>query len=331
LIIGSIQVGHILSDICGRVVESTVPLTLTDRLYTGQVFDASSGLYYYNARYYDPLVGQFTQPDSLVANPLNPAAWNSYGYVYGNPVNFTDPSGHVAIAPWDLLDVVSFGVSFNDFVRDPSLANAGWLALDTISLLPLIPAFGAIHHAGKLDEVGDAAKGMKQSSPVRIFVDPNGRAIPQLEEGTLFRVTAVTPDIDEAITRQGFLTGQARGVTEGQLSRLASDAPLEDRIIEYVVPEGGGRFPRNTNFIGLRADPGEAIRIAQGSGRDILARPGAYLRLDEIRVYPWEVIDPVPIFKSRGLRPKHPPLQGELIFEGSISPNRIVNTIRFRP
>jgi RHS repeat-associated protein len=88
------EVGHVIYDAYGQVVETTVPLTLTDRLFTGQVFDASTGLYYYNARYYDPLTGQFTQPDSLVADPLDPRAWNRFSYVYGNPVNLTDPSGH---------------------------------------------------------------------------------------------------------------------------------------------------------------------------------------------------------------------------------------------
>lgn len=151
------RVGHVIYDAYGQIMENTVPLTLTDRLFTGQVFDASTGLYYYNARYYDPITGQFTQPDSVIPDPLNPAAWNRFSYVYGNPVNYSDPSGHVAIAPWDILDILSFGASLNDFIQEPSLANAGWLALDTISLLPLIPSIGAVHHAGKLGLVDDIA------------------------------------------------------------------------------------------------------------------------------------------------------------------------------
>jgi hypothetical protein len=208
------------------------------------------------------------------------------------------------------------------------------LALDVVGLLPIIPSVGLLRHAGKLDDLGDASRAIRRADdvgPYKIYVDPKGRAVPQYEQGTLFRATAVTPEIDEAITREGFLSGYARGVTEGHLSRLPLDAPLEDRIVEYVVPEGGGKFPRNTNFVGLRAEPFEAIRIAMGSGEDILARPGSYLRLDEIRVYPGEVVDPVPIFRARGLKPKYPPLQGEFLFEGSIPPERIINTIRFRP
>ena len=55
--------------------------------YTGQVQDAS-GLAYFNARYYDPVVGQFTSADT-VQGP------NRYGYVAGNPETLTDPSGHL--------------------------------------------------------------------------------------------------------------------------------------------------------------------------------------------------------------------------------------------
>jgi RHS repeat-associated protein len=88
------EVGHVIYDAFGQIVENTIPLTLTGRLFTGQTFDASTGLYYYNARYYDPQVGQFTQPDSIVADPLNPAAWNRFSYVHNAPTNYIDPSGH---------------------------------------------------------------------------------------------------------------------------------------------------------------------------------------------------------------------------------------------
>ena len=56
--------------------------------YTGQVPDAT-GLIHYRARYYDPALGRFTQPD--------PAGFvdgiNRYAYVGNSPVNFTDPLG----------------------------------------------------------------------------------------------------------------------------------------------------------------------------------------------------------------------------------------------
>jgi RHS repeat-associated protein len=88
------EVGHVIHAAFGQIVANTIPLTLPDRLFTGQILDQTTGLYYYHARYYDPFAGQFTQPDSLVADPLNPAAWNRFSYVHDSPTTYVDPSGH---------------------------------------------------------------------------------------------------------------------------------------------------------------------------------------------------------------------------------------------
>ena len=71
----------------------------TDHLYTGQVHDESSGLAFYNARYYDPAIGRFITPDSIVPNPLDGQDYNRYTYVRNNPIKYSDPSGHCSVAP----------------------------------------------------------------------------------------------------------------------------------------------------------------------------------------------------------------------------------------
>ncbi len=38
----------------------------TDHKFTGQKLDSRSGLMYYNARYYDPALGMFVSPDTIV-------------------------------------------------------------------------------------------------------------------------------------------------------------------------------------------------------------------------------------------------------------------------
>ena len=53
------------------------------------------GLKFYNARWYDPYLNHFTQPDSIVPDPYNPQDWNRYSYVRNNPVRYIDPSGHM--------------------------------------------------------------------------------------------------------------------------------------------------------------------------------------------------------------------------------------------
>jgi len=157
------RVAHFLYDPFGEMASSWIDPTFDasklDRLFTNQRYDADLGLYDYRARFYDPLVGQFIQPDSIVPDPLNPLAWNRFGYVYNNAVNYTDPSGHI---PWDVtIDVASFGWSLYDFIQNPTWANFGWLALDAVGLLPLIPSIGAVRHAGKLgraDNMADIAR-----------------------------------------------------------------------------------------------------------------------------------------------------------------------------
>ena len=76
--------------------ESTKVSASITRRYTGQSLDLSTGLYYYQSRYYDPLVGRFTSTDPTVALPGAPQNLNRYSYVSNNPVNATDPDGHMA-------------------------------------------------------------------------------------------------------------------------------------------------------------------------------------------------------------------------------------------
>jgi RHS repeat-associated protein len=72
----------------------------TDFGYTGQRnLDAqgnafSLGLMDYNARFYDPILGRFIQPDTVVPGAGSSAAYNRYAYVMNNPINLTDLFGH---------------------------------------------------------------------------------------------------------------------------------------------------------------------------------------------------------------------------------------------
>jgi len=62
--------------------------------FTGQEWDAETGLYYYGARYYDPRLARFISADTIVPDPRNPQSLNRYSYVLNNPLKYIDPSGH---------------------------------------------------------------------------------------------------------------------------------------------------------------------------------------------------------------------------------------------
>ena len=63
-----------------RSSSGTLP---TDHTYTGQKRDGT-GLMYYRARYYDPSLGQFISPDTIVPDPSNVLDYKRYLYVRGN-------------------------------------------------------------------------------------------------------------------------------------------------------------------------------------------------------------------------------------------------------
>ncbi|MBU2541140.1 MAG: RHS repeat-associated core domain-containing protein [Candidatus Omnitrophica bacterium] len=66
----------------------------TNYLFTGKELDASTGLYFYGARYYDAEIGRFITPDTIVQAPSDPQSLNRYAYCRNNPVKYVDPSGH---------------------------------------------------------------------------------------------------------------------------------------------------------------------------------------------------------------------------------------------
>jgi RHS repeat-associated protein len=76
-----------------RFTSGTTP---TSYRYTGQREEAGLGLYYYGARWYDPALGHFVQPDTLVPEPGNVLDYHRYGYVRFNPLKYNDPTGHQA-------------------------------------------------------------------------------------------------------------------------------------------------------------------------------------------------------------------------------------------
>src|SRR5512144_61062 len=63
--------------------EKPIPLS------TGREWDKETGLFYYRARYYDPIEGKFISKDPIGFE----GGINLYGYVQGNPTSRRDPSG----------------------------------------------------------------------------------------------------------------------------------------------------------------------------------------------------------------------------------------------
>ena len=75
-------------DSFGNLTASTASST-NPFLYTARELDSETGLYYYRARYYDPVAGRFLSQDPIGFF----GGINFYAYVRGNATNAVDPDG----------------------------------------------------------------------------------------------------------------------------------------------------------------------------------------------------------------------------------------------
>ncbi|MFY1047332.1 RHS repeat-associated core domain-containing protein [Chryseobacterium sp. GP-SGM7] len=80
--------------------------------YNAKEFDASTGYYYYGARYYDPKRSFWLSVDPLAEITMSP-----YAYVWNDPVNFADPTG--------MMGERVGGKNPKDWYRD-RLGNVSW-------------------------------------------------------------------------------------------------------------------------------------------------------------------------------------------------------------
>lgn len=71
-------------------------ISVSSYQYTDQELDAESGLYNYDARLYDPIVGRFASADVMVQAPFYSQSFNRYAYVFNNPLVYVDPTGYEA-------------------------------------------------------------------------------------------------------------------------------------------------------------------------------------------------------------------------------------------
>jgi|GEM_PF-4304270 len=62
--------------------------------YNSEGYDPMTGLQYLRARYYDSSSGRFGTADIYPGTLLDPLSQNPYSYTQGDPINFSDPSGH---------------------------------------------------------------------------------------------------------------------------------------------------------------------------------------------------------------------------------------------
>ena len=82
----------------GRVTSATGTMAETNPLrYRGYYYDAETGFYYLQSRYYDPTICSFINADSYTSTGQNFLGQNMFAYCLNNPILGYDPTGELSL------------------------------------------------------------------------------------------------------------------------------------------------------------------------------------------------------------------------------------------
>src|SRR6266498_3055680 len=138
--------------------------------YTNEYIDSYIKLIYLRSRMYSPETGRFTTKDSWQGDYNRPLSLNRWNYVEGNPVNYTDPSGHCYIDSgnmrrWRIFEYPIFGpcTDHSDDVISPDNDHYHYYPTDNV----VCPAYLSCSQAEIADAmIRFAYPGQKPSEPI---------------------------------------------------------------------------------------------------------------------------------------------------------------------
>jgi peptidoglycan L-alanyl-D-glutamate endopeptidase CwlK len=117
----------------------------------------AGNLYDYGARWYDPSMGRFLQPDPVIADPYDPQGLSRYSYVRNDPVGRVDPSG-----AWSLSANAYAGQignsGFTGIVLGLGFSGGGSYRVSASALIGGVPI---AHYTQALQVLGNLAAAVK--------------------------------------------------------------------------------------------------------------------------------------------------------------------------
>jgi hypothetical protein len=119
--------GHLWYDPHGSVLSSTLPVTLTEHIFSAQGLDSRLGLVYHGAgRWYDPATAHSLQPDPFGGVPQLPQTLNRYAVPRGvvSPPGLGRQTGYTASFPWAALEKSTLSESVSALIAEKALGPA---------------------------------------------------------------------------------------------------------------------------------------------------------------------------------------------------------------
>lgn len=194
--------------------------SLLGRGYTGHEHFVSVGLIHMNGRMYDANLGRFLSPDNYIQDPHNSQSFNRFGYVWNNPLKFTDPTGE------ELFSIIV-----------GALVGA-WIG-------------GTVANNGELNPFnwkwdGDTWKGVILGAILGAITGESIHAL--LTGGKAFGIFTTKVSVLTPLGTVGLATNEARGLDFSWTTKAGGGGTIED-VIKYpekkpkiTIDASGGHF-----------------------------------------------------------------------------------------
>jgi RHS repeat-associated protein len=218
-------------------VRYTSGTTPTDYTYTGQYSDSYINLLWYGSRHYDPELGRFIQPDSIVPTSTQGVqAWDRYAYANNNPVRYIDPSGHCISDPFSFFVCAMVAGAIIDGV-----ANAISQSRETGHIDPREVLDHTVEGAAIGGGVVIAAVAVTALLPAASIAVPAACADGDCANEAVAIGNAIT-NTSQALSADGDPTNEIVAATQNTTTAIVPYYPPNDgaagEIVEAVAPKG---------------------------------------------------------------------------------------------
>ncbi|MCE7989400.1 MAG: hypothetical protein DYG89_50250 [Caldilinea sp. CFX5] len=230
--------------------------TSSSRLgYTGELQDTATGLVYLRARHYHPVLGRFLQRDSFAGFQHRPQSLNRYSYTENNPVNMTDPSGH--IANWLIGAGIGFGLGSALYLINEQSQDGIDLGID-------IAWDGWVPTCVNFNDWGDLmAAGLLGAAAGAMIATPGAATIGASMAGNLLsdHWSNVRNGQDFSWRRHGWngAVGAFSGLLTGVFGELLKAYPVIAVPVKGAIGAGLDTYGDYNTFFGLEPVTGEMM------------------------------------------------------------------------
>jgi RHS repeat-associated protein len=199
---------------------------ITNRGFTGHEHIDELDLIHMNGRVYDPGIGRFLSPDTIVQAPKDTQSYNRYAYVKNNPLKYTDPTGH----SWLSSALKSVGRFIKTYgaqivVVALSIVTAGAAAMTYTGAATMSAALGTA--AGAI--VGGAVGGF-----VGGFLGSGGDLRAGITGAVFGAITAGAARWVKGLNYGTWGTSAAHGLTQGVISEMRGGTFKEGFLAGFV-------------------------------------------------------------------------------------------------